>query len=615
MLLIHQNEGETLVYKMLINQFNDDNEQNEQRQMIYSKICHEYLMTNNEYFVTILQVIASTLNPSLDPHEIATIARRAHLNGNMFVEGSTRCMNSLQFAKMFKTISNYNKKQWTRIYTTMKKWKMLSTQITAPTGMNPCNAQYEDIEEKTYEEEIKHNQTETDYIQQGTDEDIIQQFCSVTNATKDIAIQCLDQRGWDLRYAVQSYYNYTPSTNYIDTTAEISTDGRVYNHGVAFWYWTARRSNKRFVRKREKNLKDEMLQFASLFTKHDWDKLVDDCNALLKEEQKVKEMCSNGLNVEIYHQKRDTPIDCEHLWSIRLYTDYPQLCKILCEAFRRKTITNHQYERVESVHCRNEKVANWAKLLTESVQCYGTFRGPMTDMQSVGSKYYRGIDMQFMFKRFITRFNVPLSTTTNFTKATEFAKGGRGLVMELKIFNEYIPGLDCSFLSSFDRENEILFFGSDSIFHINTVYQHYNNTWTNYTKYLNQIEYVMNIANGSFSWNRKNNIRQILKCILESEPLPPYIESLLNYRLRHVPNTIEYDFRELKHSFEWVKHIFVNDDQTPNVSNACNLFKHCNHIRLQMGMDDTINMNNGASLIENMVNISNPNVAIEFQWT
>eukprot|EP01083_Nonionella_stella_P200480 734097_1 len=606
--LIHKNEDKTLLCQILINEFRYEDEL--QRQMMYGRICHEYLMMHNEYFVKILQVIASTLKPSPDPDEIATIGRSAKLNGNIFVKGHAEFKTSVKVAQIFKKITNYKKKQWTQMYTSMDKWKMTSAAVKPTKEV--------EYEEKKYEEDIKHHvdaEEEMDYIQQGTDEHIIQQFCTVTTATKNVAMQCLDGAAWDLSYAAQNYYSQLNTKNYDNISSEnaISPDGRVYNDGVAFWYWSAKRSNKRFVQKREQNLKEEILKFSQ-FTMHHWDRLVDKCYGLLKT-KKVKEMSSNGINVNIYHQQRGMVISCEHLCSIQLYTDYTGLCYIFCAAFRRKKLTQTQYERIESVQRRNEKIANWAKLLTESVQCYGTFMTPE-------SKYYRGIDMQYVFKRFITRFNVPLSTSTNFMKAMECAgeDAARGLVIELEIFNEYIPGLDCSSLSSFDMEKEVLFFGSDSIFQICTVWQFCEPKWTSFRKYIKQIQRVMDIANGSIHWDRVNNIKQIVGHMLPhlypgSKPLPPYIESLLNYRLNHLPNTIEYDFRDLKCSFQWVKRIFMNKEEWPNISNACNLFKHCNRIRMQMGMDDTINMNNAVYFIEEMVGISNPNVAIEFQWT
>ncbi len=55
---------------------------------------------------------------------------------------------------------------------------------------------------------------------------------------------------------------------------------------------------------------------------------------------------------------------------------------------------------------RNKTFAIWAKLLIECVQSYGT-------LASASKKYYRGRDKEFVFKKFIGRCYVPLSTTIN----------------------------------------------------------------------------------------------------------------------------------------------------------------------------------------------------------
>eukprot|EP01084_Bolivina_argentea_P057275 104669_1 len=232
------------------------------------------------------------------------------------------------------------------------------------------------------------------------------------------------------------------------------------------------------------------------------------------------------------------------------------MCNIFCKAFRKQKISKYHYERIESVIHRNEKIANWAKLLIESVQCFGKF-------QTGSTKFYRGIDLEFVFKKFITRFHVPLSTTTDFGKAAEFAQGAKGLVMELKRYNEYISGLDCSMLSIFDVEKEVLFFGSDSIFQIKSIYQWYDNKWFSYRNYINGIQSVIKIANGSIEWNHRNNMKHIFEYLLPNaynvaseKKLPPYIQSLLRYHLQNTPDEIEYDFTEIIHSYQWVQDIF-----------------------------------------------------------
>eukprot|EP01084_Bolivina_argentea_P282561 483692_1 len=148
--------------------------------------------------------------------------------------------------------------------------------------------------------------------------------------------------------------------------------------------------------------------------------------------------------------------------------------------------------------------------------------------------------------------------------------------MELTRYNSYISGLDCSPISQFD-EKEVLFFGGDSIFYINSIHQWYNKKWRSYRKYIVEIQCLMDIAHGIITWERINNIKNVIGYILphlytDNKSLPPYITKLLNYHLKNVPAKIEYDFRELCDQYQWVKNIFVTDnasEATPNVANAC----------------------------------------------
>eukprot|EP01083_Nonionella_stella_P053862 142329_1 len=505
-------------------------------------------------------------------------------------------------------MDKWDKKSWCKIYHTINQWTPFKRNLSksACTDIHAIPHPYElelEYEESKYKEIPVDDDPETELT------DIILQFCALTTTTEHIATQYLEESQWSLCIAMNKFY----LDNYDNNINDTSVDGAVYNHGIAFWYWSSEactQSEKRLVHAKYTDLKEEILQFKQFTTNH-WHALVNECNVLLNTD-KVRQMSSNGNNVNLYQQPQGSSITCEHLCSIKLYTDYTWLCTIFCESFRRRKMAQNRYETIESVQCRNERVANWAKSLTESVQCYGTF---MTG----NMRHYRGIDMEFIFKRFITRFNVPLSTTTDFTRATQFSGDGRGLVLELEGYNEYILGLDCSAISSFDAEKEVLFFGSDSIFHIKSMYQWYQNTWTSYRKYMKQIQCVMCIANGSISWNHDNNIKEIVGYLLsalypERQMIPPYLETLLNYRLKHVPPVIEYDFREIKQSYQWVQHILVKNGQMPNLSNACNLFKHCDHIRMLMGSDDTINMDTASSLIESMLDIENDNLIIEFYW-
>eukprot|EP01084_Bolivina_argentea_P144491 253490_1 len=469
--LIDKNEENVLLAKILTHEFNVLDKH--QRQMIYGLLCHEYLMINNRCFGKILLRTALKSIPNIDSDQIKKIVQHAHLNSKIFMKGNKEFKNSVKFAKLFSSIDNWNKKKWTKIYTTMSKWK--APVATIPKQQVQKISKNEQVLEENKYEEKKMNQNNANHINEGTDAYLIDQFCEVTNASRKVAVTYLQQAEWNVLFAINTYCktNQILKQNielmHLKSPDDIDTEGKVYNHGVTFWYWQKQKSEKRFINKTYANLKEEILQFKQ-FDGHNWTNLIDECNILMKTEI-LRKMTSNGNKGDIYEIEKGAPITLDHLCAVKLYTDYSWLCKIFCEAFRKKKISESEYERVQSVQRRNEKVANWARLLVEAVQSYGKFMTGKT-------RYYRGVTNEFIFKRFITKFNVPLSTTVNFTKATEFADGDKGLVMELKRYNEYMPGFDCSIVSVFDEEREILFFGGDSIFQICSIYQWYDNQWS-----------------------------------------------------------------------------------------------------------------------------------------
>eukprot|EP01084_Bolivina_argentea_P264049 447145_1 len=163
-----------------------------------------------------------------------------------------------------------------------------------------------------------------------------------------------------------------------------------------------------------------------------------------------------------------------------------------------------------------------------------------------------------------------------------------GLVIELKKYNNYVSAFNCSMLSVYDKEEEILFFGPDTLLRISSVLM-YDKEWQNYQRYIDGIQQILNISNGTIEWNCANNIKDIIGYILpdlydNNTSLPMYIDSLLNYHLKNCPKKIEYNFGELVNNYEWVKNIFVKDErqQIPNVTNLCNLFKNADNIVVLM---------------------------------
>eukprot|EP01084_Bolivina_argentea_P123927 219599_1 len=126
-----------------------------------------------------------------------------------------------------------------------------------------------------------------DWMDEGTDAQIVKDFCAITHATKEIAIQILQQTDWDIVFAMNKYYG-SNNIKFDGENDEIHQDQKcsdskevVYNHGIAFWYWNTAKANTQRVRKKYKNLQEEVLNF-SCFTIKEWKYLVDECNILIE---------------------------------------------------------------------------------------------------------------------------------------------------------------------------------------------------------------------------------------------------------------------------------------------------------------------------------------------
>eukprot|EP01083_Nonionella_stella_P285072 970390_1 len=444
------------------------------QQAIYESILYSGFITktdlNHHNFIKILNISVCKVNPQLNLQAIEQIASNTHLTGNVFLNGTAEFMKSLKFGKLFKSIKNWNKKQWVKIYVNIQKWTQTSPRCPSPTTTMKNKPNFHHIVQKYTEASI-------DYIDIGTDAHSIQTVCTLTNATKDMAFAFLQETSWNVAIAVETYFTFGGNINgfllYQNNTdnevkEEPSDEHLIYNDGVEFWYWSHDKEHKRYIEPKCDTLKDEILQFTHQMSMTIWAKLIQECR-LLEKVDHIKQITHNGNHSNIYEITSGKAIDLEHLLSIKLYTDCTVLCAIFCKAFRFKQISPNHHERMESLMHRNSKVAIWARLLIESVQSYGELRVTQT-------KYFRGIDATFVFERFITRHNTPLSTTYNIHRALTFMQNGtKGLVMELRLHGSYASGFSTSKISTFPEEKEVLFFGA--ILRLSSVRQYYDNSW------------------------------------------------------------------------------------------------------------------------------------------
>eukprot|EP01084_Bolivina_argentea_P266586 452186_1 len=542
-IILNRNDDNTTISDILANvmEFVD----RKQKQQLYDVILYKYFkkqQLDNTNFIKILQSTANELYPNDNWDGIEQIAVSYNLTGKVFIKDKENpdFKNSVKFGKIFNSMDNWDRKKWQTIYVTINKWSALKSSCTVYAPNTDKKNDLDDTDESI------------DFMDAGTDIDIINTFCVLTSVHKNTAIFWLEATHWNITFALNQYWSLNGDLSKIifhpedqHTDEKIDTDEKekeiIYQKGIQFYYWKSQKSNETYIAKQFMNLKEEMLSFPK-FTLCQWTDLVDECTILI-ETFKIKQISSNGNNADIYDIKQGQPFTLHHLQAVKLYTDYNWLFTVFTGAFRLRKISENCYERLESLKRRNQKVANLARLLQESVQSYGRLR-------VTSKKYYRGINKPFIFHKFITRFNEPLSTTNKFIVATQFAKGQRGIVMELIRYRKYVAGFNTSVVSVYDNEDEILFFGSDAIFKINSIFQWYNSTWASYRNYIDGIQNVLNIANGSIQWKPTNNMKDIIGYILpnlyfNNKQLPPYIQSLLNYHLKNLPNVIEYEFAEI----------------------------------------------------------------------
>ena len=174
----------------------------------------------------------------------------------------------------------------------------------------------------------------------------------------------------------------------------------VYAIGNKFFYWKSQKRNPDYVQAKYKDIKEEVMQsplIAQLFPGMvRCNELMETVNALVATKAALK-VKSNGKDKYIYNIKRGEPFDSKHMVGLKLYTDYTKLCSAFCIILRRCD--------------RNEigQIANWARTLTECVQCFGS---PL-HAENVKKTYFRGVNKAFMFVTIVSKFNLPQSTTSN----------------------------------------------------------------------------------------------------------------------------------------------------------------------------------------------------------
>ena len=262
-----------------------------------------------------------------------------------------------------------------------------------------------DEEEAKYPEQIRRPTIYQD------DEQILERFCNLTNCDAAVAMVFLKKSDWNFQIAINRFYEFSGDPTQIESFWEekeedIQEDDGVYTEGIRFWYWRRDESMPGTavpVTRQHETLKEEILNSGHVGMAT-WTRFVAECTALLRAKF-VRNMSANGIGEEIYDIRAGDPFAWRFMLALKLYTDFDALNQMFCEHFRLRKLTPHSFESVRSLVVRNGRFWNFAKLLVECVQCFGRL------LVRKKSRYYRGIGRQFILRRFVARFHVPLSTS------------------------------------------------------------------------------------------------------------------------------------------------------------------------------------------------------------
>eukprot|EP01084_Bolivina_argentea_P024531 45708_1 len=480
--------------------------ESEIRKAIYENILYKYINKeelDNTNFIQLAKVIIHKFHFNINFDEFVNIASNNsfHIDGKIFVKGTNAFRTSTNFSKLFKDITDYKRKEVAHIYTQTNTWKLIQSK-TKPT-----------TEDENKTTEVENEKTVSINVKEEKDE--------------------------------------MKNSNDINND-DIGSD--VYAWGVKYFYWNSHRYHKHYIDANHADLKDELINNTRLkFDFKKWQSLQYECDNLLKAEY-VKQIQSNGYHQHVYKIQPNEPLTRHHIMSLKLYTDYSDLCNVICSTLR------------QGNELKIAEIAQCCKYLTEIIQCYGSLLA-----NSKIQRYYRGVKKAFKFEALIMCFNLPTSTTNNYTiAATRFSGQGAGLVLELRNYkNSYsVYKFFCDSFSEFDVK-ETLFFGGRTVLKIVSITQVVKMHWKRYKKWIEPMNSMIRLVNGgtvktlSIASNQKQQERmmkfgyhilsQISSAVLDQN-LPKYIFELLLY---HISSPVILNYQELLHEYKWMNIIFI----------------------------------------------------------
>ena len=287
-----------------------------------------------------------------------------------------------------------------------------------------------------------------------------------------------------------------------------------------------------YIKQRCATFKEEITEYPDFSTK-DYAEVNQKLNIYLQSNivKKSKAFVSNETMPRAVKLQYDIPskqsISSEHILSILLYTDFSNLCTSFSKTFR----ALHSYEALSSIKARNSRYWWMSRRLREAVQVYGasnSYSPRLYGTWVLAGPFFCGLSYKMAFPEYHIRLCSPtrypttslvainvidafflhiFSTSRHVAIACRFA-GPKGLVVQMNNTVRYHGGIrafDCSWLSTFKCEDEVLFCGGHYTVQIQSV--QVMDTGKKYKAVFRSLGKFNAILNGdrltaSYSWTR-----------------------------------------------------------------------------------------------------------------
>eukprot|EP01084_Bolivina_argentea_P118360 210021_1 len=196
---------------------------------------------------------------------------------------------------------------------------------------------------------------------------------------------------------------------------------------------------------------------------------------------------------EIYYQiAYESCMTISHIVAVMVYCNQDVLQRKFSATYRRMSA-----ESVHKMIDRHRNFAHLGRLLRECVECFTIIQWPWLLKRSL----FHGITNQTTFSSMKACIKGPFSTTTEYTVAVTFC-GNTGLILELNVDNYWMvpvsdrtltPVFDCSFVSDFPNEKELLFIGGYGHFTFQTIV---TPSGCNYIHYVRALTTISSLCRG-----------------------------------------------------------------------------------------------------------------------